>query len=721
MGKRKEKEVGTVFLRWGELPSWRLVEKKIEITHNFSVTVKMEFGPMQVMASVPETTRIPELRFSFERTHYWPGEVVQGVLTCSIAQPRPIYGLQLSFDGFNYVDWYDEYANTIFHGTDIYFSARDFLIGHKPPASKKTREIAEKNGERELGMFGGYYDQKSVKEGSSASTSELPAGVRHYPFSFQLPLNIPHSMTHMDGCVGVFYFIEAKIFEIGGRKPTFARYAIQVVPPVVKPAEDPTISRNEVNIIQISKHGPSLSDNYSQSINDDSLDLSTLSDAWSPSSSLSTFDHIYEPENTTHHLSKQSDSIVDNDIDLEVDDDKWLQKKTDHTRPDSKSFKLRQRAFSAAALPGSPINDSPHGLSPRGDGNESPRRYDVSPGKESANGSPPRGSFKRSKRDSTLSGGSDSFVGSPGGGSDYLSPSSPRRTGLLDSSEEDEGGGFKQNSSFFFGEDDSGEELAPGLRELDKDVIVAGGATPGSSKSQGLTSTRIRSVSASSGGSKSRVQPISIHATLPPLAITGKRYVFLATIENRSGKPITSIRVQVRSQLVLTGHAGGKPHHPLREWRSQRATIVKAAINNLPQFPIQNNTAWRGDIAIDIPEMLYPSVQVRHLALVYQIKIEARTAGKKIPKFATPGFSLPTATPFTQARGMWMHPITVVQASPDKEVEKIKPPTELKREPCKWNIGSHSREVDSNVVPLPIAADGAIPIIGYQLSSKAFA
>lgn len=687
MGKKKEKPVGTGYLRWGELASWRLAERKIEITHNFTLLVKMAFGPMQVAVTVPEVTRIPELRFSFERTHYWPGEVVKGVLTASVAQSRPIYGLQLAFDGFNYVDWYDEYADTFFHGTDIYFSTRNFLIGQKPPASRKSRSAAEKNGEKELEYNGGVSWDGSV-DGSDIPTVDLPAGVTHYPFSFQLPMNIPHSMSHMDGCVGVFYFIEAKVFEFGMRKPTVARYAITIVPPAVTVLDDPTISRTETSITNISKHSPPLADNYSQSITSDSaLDAASLSDAWSPSSSLSTFDHIYEPDNMSRSLSRMPDSPTDLGIDLELDDEKWLSQTRDHRNANSGSFKLRQRA--ASAVIGSPRRESA-----------------VNSGKGSA----------ESRSSSPQNTGSPPH--SPRGNDSVMSSPSKRSTRDLDSSDEAMSpNSFSHNSSFFFGEDDSGEEmLSP--NEDEKDVLSHGGAAPGSSKSKGFTGSRVRSVSNSSTNSKARTASIAIQASLPTLAITGKPFVFPVTIENRSGKPITTLRAQLRSQLILTGHIGGRPGAPLREWRSQRATILKLVLRDLPCFPIQPNTAWRGDITLNIPSNLYPSVQLRHLALVYQIKLEAKSAGRKL---GTANFNLMTA-PMSKTSGKWSHPITLVQATPDKEVAKIKPPTEVVGEPCKWSLNPKVLEtLDASVVPLPIAVDGAIPIVGYQLSSKAFA
>lgn len=687
MGKKKEKPVGTAYLRWGELPSWRLVERKLEITHNFSLHVKMAFGPMQVAVTVPEVTRIPELRFSFERTHYWPGEVVKGVLTASVAQSRPIYGLQLAFDGFNYVDWYDEYADSFFHGTDIYFSTRNFLIGQKPPAARRNRERAEKNGEKDIDYGGGVSWDGSV-DGSDIPIVDLPAGVTHYPFSFQLPLNLPHSMSHMDGCVGVFYFIEAKIFEIGLRKPTVARYAMTIVPPAVTVLEDPSVSRTETTITNISKHSPPLADNYSQSITSESaLDAASLSDAWSPSSSLSTFDHIYDAENVSRQLRTAHDSALDGDIDLEVDDEKWLSQTRDHRNADSGSFKLRQRASSAVI--GSPNRDSALNGKASGDSSRS-----SSP---KQGGTPPA---------------------SPRGNESVMSSPSGRSTRELDSSDETTGPhSFSHNSAFFFGEDDSGEDMISPSGDH-KDILANGGAAPGSSKSKGLTGSRVRSVSNSSTNSKARTASIAIQAALPSVAITGKPFVFPVTIENRSGKPIVSLRVQMRSQLVLTGHTGGKPGAPLREWRSQRATIVKLALRDLPCFPIQPNTAWRGDITINIPSNLYPSVQVRHLALVYQIKVEAKSAGRKI---GTSNFNLMTA-PMSKTFGKWSHPITVVQTRPDKEVAKIKPPTELAGEPCKWILSPKILDtLDASVVPLPIAPDGAIPIVGYQLSSKAFA
>ena len=689
MGKKKEKAIGTTYLRWGELPSWRLVERKLDLTHNFSLSVKMAFGPMQVAVTVPEVTRIPELRFSFERTHYWPGEVVKGVLTSSVAMSRPIYGLQLAFDGFNYVDWYDEYADTFFHGTDIYFSTRNFLIGQKPPASRRARATAEKNGEKDMPSFGGVSWDGS-DDGTHIPTVDLPAGVTHYPFSFQLPLNIPHSMSHMDGCVGVFYFIEAKIFEIGIRRPTVARYAITIVPPAVTVLDDPTISRTETSVTNISKHSPPLADNYSHSIGSDAaLDAASLSDAWSPSSSLSTFDHIYDADHTTKQLVKASEDNMDGDIDLEVDDEKWLAQTREHRNANSGSFKLRQRASSA--IIGSPLRDAPINS-----GND---RNDSRSSSPDHNATPPR-----SPRSND---------------SGFNSPTSRHSTRELDSSDEAKShNSFSHNSPFFFGEDDSGEDmLSP--NENQKDVLALGGVQPGSHKSKGFTGSRVRSVSGSSGtNAKARTASIAIQAALPPLAITGKPYVFPVTIENRSSKPIVSLRAQVLSQLVLTGHAGGKPGAPLREWSSQRATILKVVLRDLPCFPIQPNQAWKGDITLNIPSNLYPSVQVRHLALVYQIKLEAKSAGRKI---GTSSFNLMTA-PFSQTSGKWTHPITVVQAKPDKEVAKIKPPTEISGEPCKWVLSPKTLDtLDASVVPLPIAVDGAIPIVGYQLSSKAFA
>jgi hypothetical protein len=607
--KSKEKATSSVLLNWNDLSAWRALERKIPISKVMTLMLTMQFGPMQVMSSTPESTKMPEMRLSFERNHFWPGEIVRGVLSLNVNQPRLIHGIQLGFDGFNYVDWFDEIVERCFTGTDIYFQKRHMLMGSRPTNERLVRK-ASKYGADQLSFMDDQFNDIGIKT-THSDTIELKAGQHHFPFEFQLPLNIPHSVSHMDGCVGIFYFVNGKIFEFGGRKDTLIREEIQIAPPRINISQDPSVSHtsSETKIITSKKAIGSTGDNFAHSIRSDSTLETTgsLTDSfWSQSaSSLDRLSYLEES-----HLKSFSSET---DVDLDGDDAKWLSHKNDahwminmdQQRGEDKKVDSAQRLRTPWLIGGTISSEA--GL-----------EFDSSP---------------------------------------------------LD-------------------DDDEEDILTPRFNESENSE--RGGS----------------SLCEQYGKSKSsRPAPVAVNAILPPLAVIGKPFVFQVTIENRSNKPINSLRASLRSGLYLSGYPGGRPYKRLREYWSPKGIVNKTIINGkqLPNFPILPNTSWRGDITIMIPPNLYPSISVRHLTLDYELKIEARSSSKLL----VGSFS------YKQA-------IQVVQAHADREVQLITPPTKIEIDPCQIRIGKVVPALAASIVPMPITARGTIPVTGFQFPKAVF-
>lgn len=614
--KTKEKPIGSALLNWSNLTPWHAIEQTVAIGKIMNVDLLLNYGPMQVMSSTPETTKLPEVRLSFERVHFWPGEVVRGVLTLNVTQPRLIHGLQLAFDGVNYVDWYDEVMDMPMRGMDVYFSKKEMLLGQLPPPSKLLKRMASKNGEH-LIFCDEHFHDIGLPAGRQGDVN-LTEGLHHFPFAFSLPMGIPHSMSHLDGCVGVFYFVTARIFECHGKKVTLCREEIQIAPPRVSITYDPSVSHTQTESKIISKHG-ALCDNFSQSLPDkpelDDLhcSFSDTSSIWSRSNS--SFDHHLFMEDS--HLKSISFS---DDVDLDGADSHWLSRKSTELWA-IKAFQTGQSEDKSA-----PIS-------------------------------------ARSAQST-----------------DYQEATSQHSDG-------------SSNAFNLVWADDR-------LVDDEEDGILGPKSHDSDSSDSSMVGTEIRK-----WRSNSRPAPVAVNAILPPLAAIGKALVFQVTIENRSNKPINSLRASLRSRLTLSGYPSGRPYKRLREHEAPRGTIVKAIFNakNKKGFPIQPGMSWRGDMTLVVPPNLYPSLQVRHLNLSYEIKLQARSSSKLILGSFT-----------------WKQPIQVVQSHADKEVQLIEPPTQVTGDPCQLILGKATKELHKNLVPIPVLADGTLPITGFSLPKSTF-
>jgi len=610
--KKKEKNAGSVYLSWSDLSPWRLLERKVPITDSLTLSVMLEFGPMQVPDTTPESTKLPEMRFAFERLTYWPGEVVRGVLTLSLSQARRIQGLQLRFNGFNYIDWYDPDTDAFFTGTDIYFTKREMLLGQAPPPSKKLQHMAEKNGENLI-----YMKEEFVDIGLAANEFEgveVESGVHHFPFAFSLPINVPPSMTLMDDCVGIFYFIEAHLFELGhgnhhAKKPTIERQTLLISAAQPNLEHEPSVAPIETETIIISRSSP-LSDQYSTSFHNTeeaTLETAQLAEGLSPPKT--TFAGLDFLEQS--HL-KTEKHITDVDLDGDTDDAQWLSKQSEtYTR--GEGHHRPQSPFDLGASP------TEHGL-----GVDHRHHY---------------------------------------------------RDGQ-DIDEEPHG-------------DD--RALSPRFSEREE---------------AGSSDSRPRS------GSRHKNSPILISAVLPPFAAIGKHFTFQVTIENRSSKPVNSLRVQLQSRLKVNGYPGGRVYKRLHESCSD-GVVLRTIEKELPQFPVQPGTAWRGNVTINIPKDLYASIKVRHLFLSYELNLEARTSHKIL--------SGHLVTPFHQVSNHFIIPITVAQVSAEKDLRLIKPPTSASGDPCQVRFFNVAHELETAIVPIPIAGDGSVPVTGFIFPEAAFA
>jgi hypothetical protein len=642
--KSKEKVGGSVYLNWHDLSPWRGVERTVTVAKGLSVDLLLQFAPMQVAHMTPESTKLPEMRLSFERTHFWPGEVVRGILTLNVSQPRLIHGLQLAFDGFNYVDWYDEFADRSFTGHDVYFSKKQMLLGQLPPPTKRASRKASKNGEHHI-----YMDEQFNRVGLLSERRgeiQLEQGVMHFPFAFSLPMGIPHSMSHMDGCVGIFYFVTGRIFESSMPMNTVCREEIQIAPPRVSITHDPSVSHTESETKIISKHAP-LCDNFSHALTDEPT-LEELPSSFSETSmwsrSPSSFDRLSYLEES--HLKSFSFS---DDVDLDGDDAKWLTRKNS----DLWAIKAFQITSQESHDPPSSARSTSSFTSDGPESDEASSKH--IPERSSKNGQKSQHSFASMNRGTNV-------FGLP-----------------LD----DE----------MFGVDEEDEMLSPRSQSSD------------SSETDGIVYNETRS--RSSSRSNSRPAPVAVNAILPPLAAIGKPLVFQVTIENRSNKPINSVRASLRSVLYLSGYTGGRQYKRLREWWSPKGTVIKTVVNaksHPKDFPIQPGTSWRGDVTLQVPANLYPSIQVRHLHLSYELKLEAKSSSKLlIGSFE------------------WKQAVQVVQNHADKEVQLITPPTEPTGDPCQLIIGnSHAKDLTKAVIPLPLSPEGCLPITGYKIPSAAF-
>jgi len=490
-------------------------------------------------------------------------------------------------------------------------------MGQLPPPSKLLKRMASKNGEH-LIFSDEHFHDVGLPTGRQGDVN-LTEGLHHFPFAFSLPMGIPHSMSHLDGCVGVFYFVTARIFECHGKKVSLLREEIQIAPPRVSITYDPSVSHTRTESKIISKHAP-LSDNFSHSLPDkpelDDLhcSFSDTSSMWSRSAS--SFDHHLFMEES--HLKSISFS---DDVDLDGDDSHWLSRKSTELWA-IKAFQTGHSEENSAPM----TSRSAHSTDTYQDG-------------------------------------------------------TPRSEA-------------SSNAFHLVWNDDR-------LGDDEEDGILG----PKSHDSDSSDNSVVYNESRKSWRSNSRPAPVAVNAILPPLAAIGKALVFQVTIENRSNKPVNSLRASLRSRLTLSGYPCGRPYKRLREHETPKGTIVKAIFNgkNKKGFPILPGMSWRGDVTIVVPPNLYPSLQVRHLDLAYEIKLQARSSSKLI----LGSFS-------------WKQAIQVVQSHADKEVQLIEPPTNATGDPCQLVLGKVTRDLHKNLVPIPVLSDGTLPITGFTFPKSTF-
>jgi hypothetical protein len=194
----------------------------------------------------------------------------------------------------------------------------------------------------------------------------------------------------------------------------------------------------------------------------------------------------------------------------------------------------------------------------------------------------------------------------------------------------------------------------------------------------------------------------------------GKRLVFPVTIENRSNKPVTSLRIQLRSELTLYGHRHGKPYRRMHEYSCPKGLIVKKIEKDLPEFPVMPGTAWRGEVEILIPKWLYPSIQVKHLALGYEVNIEARTASRLLSGNLK-------STQWNHISTAWKSSINLVTVTADADVALVEAPASPKGTSCDLTFGKPSDKLSYSLIPMPISPRGQVPATGYQFPAKTFA
>jgi hypothetical protein len=479
------------------------------------------------------------------------------------------------------------------------------VLGHLPP----VKNASHKDGTSTNLMFEDMYNI-GISDSNSDGV-ELPAGETSFPFQFGLPMNLPASMSHMNGCIGIFYFVEVRIFERGANEDTVSRQLLTIAPTKanVTPETRPKI---ETTTTYIAKHQP-VADNYAHGFAPSSpLESVGSLGSWSASSSFSNLDYLEET-----HL-KGSSPLTE--IDLDGADTTWTEskksgKKTPATEP------IQSRHLHTPLLTGLPGSLGDEHL------------FDLD--------------------DST-----DSLISE-----DALTPRSY---------------------------DSSGADLG------------------------GLGSPRRNRSYSQSSSRSNRASPIAVNAILPATGIIGKRLVFPVTIENRSNKPVTSLRIELRSELVLFGHKHGKPYRRLHEYSCPKGQIIKKIEKDLPEFPVQPGTAWKGEVEILVPKWLYPSIQVKHLSLSYEVKIEARTASRLLSGNLK-------STQWNHITSSWKSPINLVTTSVDVDVALINPPSQPMGVPCEVTMGKTTSKLSDALIPMPISPRGQIPATGYRFPAKTFA
>ncbi|XP_076766720.1 arrestin domain-containing protein 17 [Xylocopa sonorina] len=127
-------------------------------------------------------------RIEFERPNatYMPGETVSGNILVDVTKVKRFRGLSISTKGEARVSWSEYITENDIHGR----------------SSRRYETYSN---------FEEYFHQKHYVLGSNSFTSqiEIPVGLQRYPFTFQLPYNIPSSFEHKYGHVR--YVVKATI------------------------------------------------------------------------------------------------------------------------------------------------------------------------------------------------------------------------------------------------------------------------------------------------------------------------------------------------------------------------------------------------------------------------------------------------------------------------------------------------------------------------------
>lgn len=702
----KSRIVASVHLDWTSLSPWIPMERWIRLTDNIEIHVILQFVETQVPVETPLSLKLPNLRLALERTVYFPGELIRGVIVHHVAKSQKIQGLYMIIEGFNFASWLDEVDDQYYWGKHDYFSKTETLFG-KPANKSEILDSREGPDPKVFGSRPRQMDETLIGVGlTKTETIMTEMGCHYYPFEFSLPMNLPPSAMYGDGASGVFYYIQTLLIGSSGILLT-AHQNLCIVSPPPTLLIDPTIPTNGLETYPLSRRqsisdinetdfqrSPSSYNNNSSPNNLSPRDIYARETQLDPK-----VDHFVQeasspyrdiPRSNSSTRSSPSSSLQNSrnirGVDIDLEDEDW-------NSENDPTFAHFMRTHDEFDFDPSRI----HGLQERM-ASTVDAKIDAESNKKK---------HKKLKKAKTVDSlpypdrreeSSSSISKTP----NETENSSPRKS--MSKRRASQSHAISKESSR--------------NKRSSLDVVSFIGGSPKSSPNTQSPMSDLFSASMSMENfldaeehlavvsQKKSKSGVTVHGFVPPIGLIGEAFVFQLHIANRSSKPLTNIKVQIYSKLCLSGYREGKNTTKLRLKQYPSLPVMRSLQKNLPGFPILPGTAWEGDIQIKIPKHLVPSLHAKYLQVDYDLRVEVR---------AERGSGINLFHPLHQSTSaVWEHPL-VLSKSKHEGIHLVKPPTKNIAPPEQLKLLEPTNDLWKYLVPTPIGPGGIVPTRGYHL------